>query len=375
MRRPLPAALARAGAARRNGRGLRRCNSDGKIRHWGVSNLDPDQMKVLWAHPGGRRWRPTRCSTTWAAAASNGTCCRGCAHRIPVMAYSPFEQGRLVRKPRSPAFARKHAMTPAQVALAWLLAQDGVIAIPKTASVKRLEENAAALERRLTQAQLRELDSLFPPPDGPSPLGDDLERSRRGRRYPAGADPMAVCALRRLRCDARPGVGVAKLTACLKALSVQTVATNRDRGRPAGRTPPTPPGMRVRTGRFEKLRSGEFGHSKAIEVGDVQHPRQAQLQCHRAAWPCDIGSQRPGPPRRRSARYTVGPRFHWFSCSARNRRAATDPARAERRGLCQAGSRSSTRHVAPQFPTIYPCCIPGDAWSALASGFLHFCSA
>ena len=61
-------------------------------------------------------------------------------------------------------------MTPAQVAIAWLLAQDGVIAIPKTASVKRLEENAAALERRLTQAQLRELDSLFPPPNGPSPL-------------------------------------------------------------------------------------------------------------------------------------------------------------------------------------------------------------
>jgi aldehyde reductase len=61
-------------------------------------------------------------------------------------------------------------MTPAQVALAWLLAQDGVIAIPKTSHIARLEENAAALARPLSAAQLEELDRLFPPPDGPAPL-------------------------------------------------------------------------------------------------------------------------------------------------------------------------------------------------------------
>jgi aldehyde reductase len=61
-------------------------------------------------------------------------------------------------------------MTPAQVAIAWLLAQDGVIAIPKTGGRKRLEENALALEHPLTNAQLQELDALFPPPKGPTPL-------------------------------------------------------------------------------------------------------------------------------------------------------------------------------------------------------------
>ena len=61
-------------------------------------------------------------------------------------------------------------MTPAQVALAWLLAQEGVIAIPKASSPQRVEENATALSRPLSAADLQELDQLFPPPDGPTPL-------------------------------------------------------------------------------------------------------------------------------------------------------------------------------------------------------------
>ena len=61
-------------------------------------------------------------------------------------------------------------MTPAQVALAWLLAKDAVIAIPKTGSRARLEENAGALGKSLSAADLEELDRLFPPPEGPSPL-------------------------------------------------------------------------------------------------------------------------------------------------------------------------------------------------------------
>ena len=61
-------------------------------------------------------------------------------------------------------------MTPGQVAIAWLLAQDGVIAIPKTGSAQRVQENAEALARPLAREQLEELDRLFAPPDGPSPL-------------------------------------------------------------------------------------------------------------------------------------------------------------------------------------------------------------
>jgi aldehyde reductase len=86
------------------------------------------------------------------------------------MAYSPIEEGRLLGDARLAEFARRHGMTPAQAALAWLLAKDDVIVIPKTARRERLKENLGALEHRLTAAQLAELDRLFPPPDGPRPL-------------------------------------------------------------------------------------------------------------------------------------------------------------------------------------------------------------
>jgi diketogulonate reductase-like aldo/keto reductase len=67
-------------------------------------------------------------------------------------------------------FARRHGMTPTQAALAWLLAQDDVIAIPKTAHRERLRENAGALAHSLSTDQLSELDRLFPPPKAASPL-------------------------------------------------------------------------------------------------------------------------------------------------------------------------------------------------------------
>ena len=144
---------------------------DGKIRHWGVSNLDLQQMKALTAVPGGDAVQTNQLlynlgerGIEWALLPWLR------AHRIPVMAYSPTDQARLLIRPALAAFATRHEMTPAQVALAWLLAQEGVIAIPKTSSAARVEENAAALARPLTPDQLRELDQLFEPPKGPSPL-------------------------------------------------------------------------------------------------------------------------------------------------------------------------------------------------------------
>jgi diketogulonate reductase-like aldo/keto reductase len=143
----------------------------GKIRHWGVSNFDIEGMQQLWSATGGPAAQTNQVLYNLSE--------RGiewdlkpwlCERWLPVMAYSPFDEGRLLRKPALIAFAQKHGMTPAQVALAWLLAQDGVIAIPKTGSRKRVEENAAALARPLSPAQLVELGRLFPAPAGPSPL-------------------------------------------------------------------------------------------------------------------------------------------------------------------------------------------------------------
>ncbi len=144
---------------------------DGLIRQFGVSNLDLAAMRELWELPGGSRVQTDQLLYNLAR--------RGIEHDllpwlhergVPTMAYSPIEQGRLAADPRLAKFAARHAMTAAQVALAWLLARDGVIAIPKTASRARLQENFETLEHPLDAEALAELDRLFPPPKGPVPL-------------------------------------------------------------------------------------------------------------------------------------------------------------------------------------------------------------
>lgn len=144
---------------------------DGKIRHYGVSNLDLSDMEELWAVPGGDQvavnqllYNLPRRGIEWDLLPWLH------ARGVPVMAYSPIEQARLVRHPKLMRFAQANGMTPAQVALAWLLARDGIIAIPKTGHRERLRENLGALERPLTPDQLQELDRLFPPPTRPGPL-------------------------------------------------------------------------------------------------------------------------------------------------------------------------------------------------------------
>jgi diketogulonate reductase-like aldo/keto reductase len=143
----------------------------GKIRHYGVSNLDLSDMQQIWKVPGGQAvaanqllYNLTRRGTEWDLQPWLRE------RRVPLMAYSPIEQGRLLRDARFAGFATRHGMTPAQAALAWLLSKDGVIVIPKTGRRERLKENLGALERPLDAAQLVELDQLFPPPAGPQPL-------------------------------------------------------------------------------------------------------------------------------------------------------------------------------------------------------------
>jgi diketogulonate reductase-like aldo/keto reductase len=144
---------------------------EGKIRHWGVSNFDPKLMQALHAAPGGAAVQTDQVLYNLGARGIEWDLLPWLRpRRIPVMAYSPIDQGRLLRSRGLREFAKAHAMTPAQVALAWLLAQDGVIAIPKAGSRERVRENAGALEHRLTRLQLRELDPLFPPPKGANPL-------------------------------------------------------------------------------------------------------------------------------------------------------------------------------------------------------------
>ncbi len=143
----------------------------GKIRHFGVSNFDLADMRELWELPGARTAATDQVLYNLTRRNAESALMPWLRERhIPVMAYSPLEQGRLAHSRELIAFARRGGMSPAQAALAWVLARDDVIAIPKSGSRERLKENLGALDRALSPAQLRELDRLFPKPGKARPL-------------------------------------------------------------------------------------------------------------------------------------------------------------------------------------------------------------
>lgn len=143
----------------------------GKIRHWGVSNMDVDDMQEIARASGGDAvatnqvlYNLTRRGIEYDLLP------QAQARGLPVMAYSPIEQGRLTEYPEVEEIADRHGVTPAQIALAWVLRQQGVIAIPKAATPRHVQENRAALDLQLTPQDLADLDNVFPPPDGPESL-------------------------------------------------------------------------------------------------------------------------------------------------------------------------------------------------------------
>ena len=143
----------------------------GKIVHFGVSNFSIEDMRECLTIETGQAlavnqvlYNLSRRGIEWDLLPWLGQ------HRIPLMAYSPIEQARLLRNPRLRRFARDRSMTPAQAALAWLLAREQLIAIPKAAHRDRVRENAGALDHPLTVAQMRELDTLFAPPSAATAL-------------------------------------------------------------------------------------------------------------------------------------------------------------------------------------------------------------
>jgi len=148
-----------------------RLQQGGQIRSWGVSNLDTAAMQELWALAGGRAVQTNQLLYNLMRRGIEFDLQPWLRERgLPVMAYSPLEQGRLVQHRGLRQFAQARGITPAQAALAWLLAKDDVIAIPKTAAPARLAENLGALAHPLDAAAMAELDRLFPPPRKAVPL-------------------------------------------------------------------------------------------------------------------------------------------------------------------------------------------------------------
>ena len=143
----------------------------GKIGAWGVSNFDTADMEELMAVMNGGDVEANQVLYNLGRRGIEHDLLPWCQHRrIPVMAYSPIEQGRLAHHPDLIHIAKAHQATPAQVALAWLLAKSGVIVIPKTSTPDRVRENRAATDIRLTEADMAALDAAFPPPKRKRPL-------------------------------------------------------------------------------------------------------------------------------------------------------------------------------------------------------------
>jgi diketogulonate reductase-like aldo/keto reductase len=143
----------------------------GKIRYWGVSNFDISDMEELVALDGGEGVTTNQVLYNLSRRGPEYDLFPWCRQRhIPIMAYSPIEQGRILNNSELEAVAIRHSATTAQVALAWVLQQDGVIAIPKASTARHVRENRGALEIRLTQQDMDALDRAFPPPTEPRPL-------------------------------------------------------------------------------------------------------------------------------------------------------------------------------------------------------------
>jgi len=137
----------------------------GWIRRWGVSNFDVDDLHELDAVPGG-----TACSANqvYYSLSERGVefALAGVqrARSMPLMAYSPIDQGALAGAAALRAVAARHSATPAQVALAWLVAHPGVIVIPKAVRADHLRHNWDAMRLQLDDPDRAAIDAAFPPP-------------------------------------------------------------------------------------------------------------------------------------------------------------------------------------------------------------------
>ena len=138
---------------------------EGKIRHWGMSNLDVAYMEQIMALPNG-----DDCAANQVLYNLHD---RGIEydlipwseqHGIPIMAYTPLGEGRLRTDKTLAKIARRHSATATQIMLAWVMRNDNVIAIPKASNMAHVEENHKSLDINLTNEDLNEIDTAFPPP-------------------------------------------------------------------------------------------------------------------------------------------------------------------------------------------------------------------
>jgi diketogulonate reductase-like aldo/keto reductase len=151
--------------------GFEALKAAGRIRHWGVSNFDQDDMEELWQAAGGKACAANQ---VYYSASKRGVefdlLPWQREHRVPLMAYCPIDQGALARDRTFAAIGQRLGASAAQVALAWTLREPGVIAIPKAVREAHLRENLGAAQLTLSAEDLAAIDHAFPPPKRKSRL-------------------------------------------------------------------------------------------------------------------------------------------------------------------------------------------------------------
>jgi diketogulonate reductase-like aldo/keto reductase len=148
-----------------------RLKADGLIGEWGVSNFDTEDMEELVSVPSGANVAVNQILYNLHRRGPEYELIPWCrARTIPIMAYSPIEQGALAAQPALIRIAKAYQATPAQVALAFTMRRGNVIAIPKTSNVHRVEENREAASLHVTDEDWAALDAIFPPAQRKTPL-------------------------------------------------------------------------------------------------------------------------------------------------------------------------------------------------------------
>lgn len=148
----------------------------GKIRRWGVSNLDYDDMRELAVLAGGAECATNQVLYHLAARGIEFDLLPWCQQqKMPVMAYCPLAQaGRLrdglMSHPALKQVAAQKGVTVAQLLLAWVISHNGVMAIPKAGNMAHVKENAAALEITLSNEEIAAMEKAFPAPGHKTPL-------------------------------------------------------------------------------------------------------------------------------------------------------------------------------------------------------------
>lgn len=143
----------------------------GKIRYWGVSNFDHTALAELRDVPGSGGLSTDQVLYNLSRRGPEYDLLPWCAdHELPVMAYAPIEQGRILDDATLGEVAAGHGISPAAAALAWVLRRDSLCTVPKASSPQHVRDNATALDAELTREDLDALDRAFPAPSRPRPL-------------------------------------------------------------------------------------------------------------------------------------------------------------------------------------------------------------